>query len=153
MELERIIREALMEDIGDGDHTSLACINSDSKSRAKLIVKDNGIIAGIEIAKKVFEIYDPSLKIEQILNDGDQVKFGDIAFYVSGSAQAILATERLALNLMQRMSGIATQTHQASALLIGTKTKILDTRKTTPLLRAIEKEAVKIGGGTNHRFG
>ncbi len=153
MELVRFIREALIEDIGDGDHTSLACIDKNTQNKARLLVKDEGIIAGIDIAKIIFDTVDSSLQIKTVLTDGDHVKHGDVAFYVSGSAQSILAAERLVLNLMQRMSAIATQTFEATQILKGLKTKVLDTRKTTPLLRQIEKQSVKIGGGVNHRFG
>ncbi|PCH76097.1 MAG: nicotinate-nucleotide diphosphorylase (carboxylating) [Flavobacteriaceae bacterium] len=151
-ELELIISNAIREDIGEGDHSSLACIPSDAMGKAKLLVKDTGIIAGIEFAKRVFLQVDPSMKIETVLKDGDVVKHGDIAFYVTGKSQSILKTERLVLNAMQRMSAIATKTHSFVALLEGTNTKILDTRKTTPGIRALEKWAVKIGGGVNHRF-
>jgi len=151
-ELELIISNAIREDIGEGDHSSLACIPSDAVGKAKLLVKDTGIIAGIEFAKRVFTQVDPSMKIETILKDGDAVKHGDIAFYVAGKSQSILKTERLVLNAMQRMSAIATKTRFFVDLLEGTNTKILDTRKTTPGIRAIEKWAVKIGGGVNHRF-
>ena len=151
-ELDLIISNAIREDVGDGDHSSLACIPKEAKGKAKLLVKDNGIIAGVEMAKRVFHYVDPSLKIETIINDGDHVKYGDIVFYVEGSSQAILKSERLVLNIMQRMSAIATKTNEFMHLLDGTKTKVLDTRKTTPGIRAIEKWAVVIGGGENHRF-
>ena len=151
-ELRIIIKNALREDVGDGDHSSLACIPKDAKGKAKLLVKEAGIIAGIEFAKMIFEEVDRNLKVESILKDGDKVEIGDIAFYVSGSSQSILKAERLVLNSMQRMSAIATKTNQFAQKLEGTKTKILDTRKTTPGIRAIEKWAVKIGGGENHRF-
>ncbi|WBX72465.1 carboxylating nicotinate-nucleotide diphosphorylase [Tenacibaculum retecalamus] len=151
-ELDLIISNAIREDIGDGDHTSLSCIPSDATGKAKLLVKDDGIIAGVEFAKMVFKYVDADLQVETLINDGDEVKFGDIVFYVSGKSQAILMAERLVLNAMQRMSAIATKTKFFANLLEGTKTKVLDTRKTTPGIRAIEKWAVKIGGGENHRF-
>lgn len=151
-ELDLIISNAIREDIGDGDHTSLSCIPSDATGKAKLLVKDDGIIAGVEFAKMVFKYVDADLQVETLINDGDEVKFGDIVFYVSGKSQAILMAERLVLNAMQRMSAIATKTKFFANLLEGTKTKVLDTRKTTPGIRALEKWAVKIGGGENHRF-
>ncbi|MFD1316482.1 carboxylating nicotinate-nucleotide diphosphorylase [Namhaeicola litoreus] len=151
-ELQIIIKNALREDVGDGDHSSLACIPKEAKGKAKLLVKESGIIAGIEFAQMIFEEVDKNLEIEILLKDGDAVAVGDIAFYVSGSSQSILKAERLVLNSMQRMSAIATKTNEFAELLKGTKTKILDTRKTTPGIRAIEKWAVKIGGGENHRF-
>jgi nicotinate-nucleotide pyrophosphorylase (carboxylating) len=151
-ELELIITNAIREDIGDGDHTSLSCIPNEAIGKAKLLVKDEGIIAGVEFAKKVFNYVDTDLEIETLINDGDEVKHGDIVFYVSGKSQSILMAERLVLNAMQRMSAIATKTKFFANLLEGTKTKVLDTRKTTPGIRALEKWAVKIGGGKNHRF-
>ncbi|KAA2216845.1 carboxylating nicotinate-nucleotide diphosphorylase [Maribacter flavus] len=151
-ELEGIIANAIREDVGDGDHSSLACIPPDAKGKAKLLVKDEGIIAGIEFAKMVFEYVDKDMVFETVLEDGSKVKYGDIAFYVSGSSRSILLAERLVLNAMQRMSAIATKTKTFVDLLDGTGTKILDTRKTTPGIRALEKWAVKIGGGENHRF-
>ena len=151
-ELELIIKNGIREDIGEGDHSSLACIPEDAKGQAKLLVKENGIIAGVEFAKMIFKEVDPDLKVETFLIDGDEVKVGDIVFYVTGSSQSILKSERLVLNAMQRMSAIATKTKKFVKLLEGTHTKILDTRKTTPGIRAIEKWAVKIGGGENHRF-
>ncbi len=151
-ELQIIIANAIREDIGDGDHSSLACIPSSAKGKAKLLVKDEGIIAGIAFAKMVFAYVDQDLKIETLIQDGATVTHGDIAFYVEGSSQSILKAERLVLNAMQRMSAIATKTNYFVSLLEGTGTKILDTRKTTPGLRAPEKWAVKIGGGENHRF-
>ncbi len=151
-ELNLIIKNAIREDIGDGDHTSLSCIPSDALGKAKLLVKDDGIIAGIEFAKKVFSFVDKDLKVETFINDGEKVKYGDIVFHVSGKSQSILMAERLVLNAMQRMSAIATKTSFFADLLKGTKTKVLDTRKTTPGIRALEKWAVKIGGGENHRF-
>jgi nicotinate-nucleotide pyrophosphorylase (carboxylating) len=151
-ELDIIIANAIREDVGEGDHSSLACIPASAQGKAKLLVKDEGIIAGVEFAKMVFQYVDPDLKIETLLNDGDPVKYGDIVFTVHGSSQSILKAERLVLNAMQRMSAIATKTRFFADLLVGTQAKILDTRKTTPGIRAIEKWAVKIGGGENHRF-
>ena len=151
-EVDLIIVNAIREDIGDGDHSSLASIPYDAIGKAKLIVKEDGIIAGIEFAKRVFDYVDPGLKLEQLMEDGTEVKYGDICFYVSGNSQSILKSERLILNAMQRMSAISTKTKKFVDLLAGTKTKILDTRKTTPGIRALEKWAVKIGGGENHRF-
>ena len=151
-ELEIIISNAVREDVGDGDHSSLACIPATAEGKAKLLVKDQGIIAGVAFAQMVFEYIDKNLKVEVLIKDGTPVKYGDIVFYVEGSSQSILKAERLVLNAMQRMSAIATKTHQFAELLKRTKTKILDTRKTTPGIRALEKWAVKIGGGENHRF-
>ena len=151
-EVDLIIVNAIREDIGDGDHSSLASIPYDAIGKAKLLVKEDGIIAGIEFAKRVFDYVDPGLKLEQLMEDGTEVKYGDICFYVSGNSQSILKSERLILNAMQRMSAISTKTKKFVDLLAGTKTKILDTRKTTPGIRALEKWAVKIGGGENHRF-
>ena len=151
-EIDQIIINAIREDVGNGDHSSLACIPSEAQGKAKLLVKDDGIIAGIEFAKQVFTYVDPQIKIEQLIKDGDPVSYGDIAFYVEGASQSILKAERLVLNAMQRMSAIASKTNTFVKLLEGTKTQILDTRKTTPGIRALEKWAVKIGGGTNHRF-
>ena len=151
-ELDIIISNAIREDVGDGDHSSLACIPKDAKGKAKLLVKEAGIIAGVEMAKKIFNYVDADLKVETLINDGEIVTYGDVVFYVEGSSQSILKSERLVLNVMQRMSAIATKTKEFAKLLEGTKTKILDTRKTTPGIRAIEKWAVKIGGGENHRF-
>lgn len=151
-ELIGIIENAIREDIGPGDYSSLACIPAHAKGKAKLLVKDNGIIAGVEFAKMIFKQVDQSLEVEILINDGEAVKYGDIVFYVSGSSQSILKAERLVLNSMQRMSAIATKTNHFVKLLEGTETKILDTRKTTPGFRAAEKWAVKIGGGENHRF-
>jgi nicotinate-nucleotide pyrophosphorylase (carboxylating) len=151
-ELDIIIKNAIREDVGDGDHSSLACIPKEAKGKAKLLVKDEGIIAGVEFAKMVFNYIDESLKVETLIEDGAKVSFGDVVFYVEGSSQSILKAERLVLNAMQRMSAIATKTRLFADLLKGTKTKILDTRKTTPGIRALEKWAVKIGGGENHRF-
>ncbi|ARV05976.1 nicotinate-nucleotide diphosphorylase (carboxylating) [Polaribacter sp. SA4-10] len=151
-ELELIIKNAIREDIGEGDHTSLSCIPTAAKGQAKLLVKEDGIIAGVAFAKMVFNHVDADLEVETFINDGDKVKYGDIVFHVSGKSQSILMAERLVLNAMQRMSAIATKTAFFADLLKGTKTKVLDTRKTTPGIRAIEKWAVKIGGGENHRF-
>ncbi|MBO0322463.1 carboxylating nicotinate-nucleotide diphosphorylase [Muricauda sp. CAU 1633] len=151
-ELDLIIANAIREDIGDGDHSSLACIPTSATGKAKLLVKDEGIIAGVDFAKQVFQKVDPELQVEVLITDGSLVKYGDIVFYVEGSSQNILKAERLVLNAMQRMSAIATKTKQYVDLLEGTGTKILDTRKTTPGIRALEKWAVKIGGGENHRF-
>ncbi|WP_299053314.1 carboxylating nicotinate-nucleotide diphosphorylase [uncultured Polaribacter sp.] len=151
-ELELIIANAIREDIGDGDHTSLSCIPKEATGKAKLLVKEEGIIAGVAFAKQVFAYVDADLKVETFINDGEKVHFGDVVFHVSGKSQSILMAERLVLNAMQRMSAIATKTTFFANLLKGTKTKVLDTRKTTPGIRALEKWAVKIGGGENHRF-
>ena len=151
-ELLIIIQNGIREDIGPGDYSSLACIPNSAKGKAKLLVKDTGIIAGVEFAKMIFQNVDPTLEVETFINDGADVKHGDVVFHVSGSSQSILKAERLVLNSMQRMSAIATKTNQYVKLLEGTKSKILDTRKTTPGFRACEKWAVKIGGGENHRF-
>lgn len=151
-ELQLIIENAIREDVGDGDHSSLACIPMDAQGKAKLLVKDSGIIAGVEFAQMIFNYVDKDLKIETFIQDGASVKYGDEVFHVFGSSQSILKAERFVLNSMQRMSAIATKTRFFADLLEGTKTKILDTRKTTPGIRAIEKWAVKIGGGENHRF-
>ncbi|WP_299521242.1 carboxylating nicotinate-nucleotide diphosphorylase [Winogradskyella sp.] len=151
-EIELIIANAIREDVGDGDHSSLACIPATAMGKAKLLVKDEGIIAGVEFAKLVFNYVDTNMKVEVLIEDGSTVKYGDIAFYVEGASQSILKAERLVLNAMQRMSAIATKTKTFVDLLEGTGTKILDTRKTTPGIRALEKWAVKIGGGENHRF-
>lgn len=150
--LDLIIKNAIREDIGDGDHTSLSCIPPDAEGKAKLLVKDEGVIAGVEFAKQVFKYVDTNLMVTTFVNDGEKVKYGDIVFHVSGKSQSILMAERLVLNAMQRMSAIATKTAFFADLLEGTKTKVLDTRKTTPGIRALEKWAVKIGGGENHRF-
>jgi nicotinate-nucleotide pyrophosphorylase (carboxylating) len=151
-ELDIIIQNGIREDIGPGDYSSLACIPNNAIGKAKLLVKDIGIIAGVDFAKMIFKNVDPTLEVETFINDGTEVKHGDIVFHVSGSSQSILKAERLVLNSMQRMSAIATKTNEFVKLLYGTKTKILDTRKTTPGFRACEKWAVKIGGGENHRF-
>jgi len=151
-EIELIIANAIREDVGDGDHTSLSCIPDTAIGKAKLLVKDDGIIAGVEFAKEVFKYVDADLQVETLIEDGSAVNYGDIVFYVQGKSQSILMAERLVLNAMQRMSAIATKTKLFVDLLEGTKTQILDTRKTTPGIRALEKWAVKIGGGVNHRF-
>lgn len=153
LKLEPFIRLALAEDVGDGDHTSLSTIPKGTEGKARLIVKDKGIIAGVEVALEIFRIVDPQLKTEVFIRDGAEVDHGDIAFYVEGSVHSILVAERLVLNTMQRMSGIASTTNRIVRLLEGTGTKVLDTRKTTPGLRYLEKLAVKIGGGVNHRIG
>ncbi|MFT5237846.1 MAG: nicotinate-nucleotide pyrophosphorylase (carboxylating) [Flavobacteriaceae bacterium] len=152
-EIDLIIVNAIREDVGEGDHSSLACIPEEATGKAKLLVKDTGIIAGIDFAKQVFNFVDPGLKLDIKIKDGDVVKYGDVCFYVSGLSQSILKSERLVLNAMQRMSAIATKTNEFVKLLEGSGTEILDTRKTTPGTRALEKWAVKIGGGENHRFG
>tara|TARA_Y100000588_G_C14132136_1_gene872114 strand:+ start:340 stop:1197 length:858 start_codon:yes stop_codon:yes gene_type:complete len=151
-EIDLIIENAIREDVGSGDNSSLACIPAEAKGKAKLLVKDKGILAGVDFALKVFKYVDPNLKIEVLIKDGRTIERGDIAFYVEGSSQSILKAERLVLNAMQRMSAIATKTNTFVQKLEGTNTKILDTRKTTPGIRALEKWAVKIGGGENHRF-
>jgi len=151
--LEILIKSALKEDIGEGDHTTLACIPEDIKGKAHLIVNEEGILAGVNVAEKIFKIIDPATEFELILNDGHRTKPGDIAFKITGSVHTIFKSERLVLNIMQRMSGIATQTNTYVRKLKGLKTKILDTRKTTPGMRLLEKNAVKIGGGENHRIG
>lgn len=151
--LEQFVALALQEDVGDGDHTSLSTIPAEVRGEAKLLVKDAGTLAGVTVAKNIFNIIDPGLQIDVSMEDGVQVKSGDIAFFVQGGVHSILKAERLVLNVMQRMSGIATRTNLYAKQLIGTKAKVLDTRKTTPLLRFLEKEAVRIGGGANHRFG
>tara|TARA_R110000868_G_scaffold132527_1_gene343673 strand:+ start:4300 stop:5157 length:858 start_codon:yes stop_codon:yes gene_type:complete len=151
-ELQLLISNAIREDVGDGDHSSLACIPETAQGNAKLLVKDNGIIAGVAFAKMIFNYVDPKMKVETFIEDGATVKYGDVVFHVSGSSQSILKAERMVLNSMQRMSAIATKTNSYVKLLVGTNTKILDTRKTTPGFRVAEKWAVKIGGGENHRF-
>jgi len=151
--LEAFILNALAEDIGDGDHTSISTIPQGQTGKGKLLIKDNGIIAGIDISLEIFKAVDPKLQIEILIHDGESVKPGDIAFYVNGSVHSILKAERLVLNIMQRMSGIASTTNRIVKILKGTGTRVLDTRKTTPGLRYLEKLAVKIGGGVNHRFG
>jgi nicotinate-nucleotide pyrophosphorylase (carboxylating) len=151
-EIDLIIANAIREDVGAGDHSSLACIPYDAAGKANLLVKEDGVISGVEFAKRVFNYVDPGLKIDVLIEDGSWVKPGDICFYVSGNSQSILKSERLILNAMQRMSAISTKTKKFVDILQGTSTKILDTRKTTPGIRALEKWAVKIGGGKNHRF-
>lgn len=151
--LQQFINDALKEDIGEGDHTSLATIPASASGKAKLLIKDNGVIAGVELALEIFKAVDADLKVDVFIQDGSSVKYGDVALTVSGNARSILAAERLVLNTMQRMSGIATTTNQIVKQLATTNTKVLDTRKTTPNLRFLEKWAVQIGGGINHRFG
>ena len=151
-ELNSLIENAIREDVGAGDYSSLACIPENAQGKAKLLVKEEGIIAGVTFAKMIFEYVDPNMKIETFIEDGTPVKNGDVVFHVSGSSQSILKSERVVLNTMQRMSAIATKTNKFVQLLEGTSTKVLDTRKTTPGFRVAEKWAVKIGGGENHRF-
>lgn len=151
--IDDLLTLAFAEDIGDGDHTTLSTIPADETGRQRLIIKEEGILAGVEIARKVFEKFDPSLKMTVYINDGAHVKPGDIAFEVEGPVRSLLQTERVMLNIMQRMSGIATTTERYQSRLEGLKTKVLDTRKTTPGMRMLEKEAVRIGGGCNHRIG
>lgn len=151
--VDQFIINALTEDVGDGDHTSLATVPADTTGKAKLLVKDNGVLAGVELAVEIFRIVDEKLKLTIFLKDGADVKYGDVAFEVEGNAQSILKAERLVLNCMQHMSGIATRTNEIVDVLKGYNTKVLDTRKTTPGLRYLEKWAVRIGGGVNHRFG
>lgn len=151
--VDQLIDLSFAEDIGDGDHTTLCCIPADEMGKSRLIIKEEGILAGVDIALMVFKKFDPTLKTTLFMHDGDKVKPGDIAFEVEGKVQSLLQTERLMLNIMQRMSGIATVTHKYMEELKGLKTKVLDTRKTTPGMRLLEKEAVKIGGGVNHRIG
>lgn len=153
MTIDEIILKALREDIGEGDHTSLSTIPANASGKARLLIKENGVLAGVDIARKVFYHTDDRIAMEQFIEDGTRVKKGDIAFEVSGSSISLLTAERTALNFMQRMSGIATQTRMMVDAIDGLPTKILDTRKTTPLLREVEKEAVRLGGGYNHRFG
>lgn len=151
-ELDIIISNAIREDVGEGDHTTLSCIPPQATGKAKLLVKDKGVIAGVEFAEMVFNYIDSGLQIKKLINDGEKVKHGDVVFYVQGKSQSILAAERVVLNAMQRMSAIATKTKLFADLIKETKAKVLDTRKTTPGIRALEKWAVKIGGGVNHRF-
>jgi nicotinate-nucleotide pyrophosphorylase (carboxylating) len=150
--IQKFIQSAFAEDIGPGDYSSLSAIPEGTQGRAKLIIKDEGTLAGIEMAEKIFNAFDPRLKVERLLKDGDSVKFGDIGLIVSGPAASILSSERLVLNCMQRMSGIATLTHRLTQKIIHTKARLMDTRKTTPNFRLMEKWAVHIGGGVNHRF-
>ena len=151
--VDRLIDLSFAEDIGDGDHTTLCCIPADAMGRSRLIIKEDGILAGVEVAKEVFRRFDPEMQVEVIMPDGTPVKKGDIAMIVSGRVRSLLQTERLMLNIMQRMSGIATMTARYVKRLEGTGTRVLDTRKTTPGMRMLEKQAVKIGGGCNHRIG
>lgn len=150
---DRLIYLAFAEDIGDGDHTTLCCIPEDAMGKSHLLIKEDGILAGVEVAKRVFAKFDPTMQVEVLINDGTPVKKGDIAMVVTAKVRSLLQTERLMLNIMQRMSGIATMTNKYVERLKGTKTHVLDTRKTTPGLRMLEKQAVKIGGGMNHRIG
>ena len=151
--IERLIDLSFAEDIGDGDHTTLSSIPADAMGKNMLLIKEDGVLAGIDMALRIFHRFDPTLQVEVLINDGAEVKKGDIAMYVTGSVRSLLQTERLMLNVMQRMSGIATMTRRYVRQLEGTNTRVLDTRKTTPGMRIMEKEAVRIGGGTNHRIG
>ena len=151
--IDRLIDLAFAEDIGDGDHTTLSCIPATAMGKSKLLIKEAGILAGIEVAKEVFRRFDPTMKVEVFINDGTEVKPGDVAFYVSGRLQSLLQAERILLNIMQRMSGVATQTAVYANKIKDLHTKVLDTRKTTPGMRVLDKMAVKIGGGENHRMG
>jgi nicotinate-nucleotide pyrophosphorylase (carboxylating) len=152
-DFKQLISLWFAEDIGDGDHTTLSCIPASAKGKSQLIIKENGVIAGVNVAREIFKAFDPELNMNVYIQDGAEVKVGDIAFDVEGKVQSLLQTERLMLNIMQRMSGVATRTREYVKALEGTKTRVLDTRKTTPGLRLLEKEAVKIGGGVNHRIG
>ncbi len=152
-DFEQLISLWFAEDIGDGDHTTLSCIPASAMGKSQLIVKENGVLAGVEVAREIFRAFDSGLKMTVFIADGAEVKVGDVAFVVEGKVQSLLQTERLMLNIMQRMSGVATCTREFVKALEGTKTRVLDTRKTTPGLRLLEKEAVKIGGGVNHRIG
>ena len=151
--VDRLIDLSFAEDIGDGDHTTLCCIPEDAMGKSKLLIKEDGILAGVEIAKEVFHRFDPTMQVEVLMGDGTKVKKGDVAMIVTGKVRSLLQTERLMLNIMQRMSGIATMTAKYVDRLEGTHTRVLDTRKTTPGMRMLEKQAVKIGGGCNHRIG
>ena len=151
--IDRLIDLAFAEDIGDGDHTTLSCIPEDAMGKSKLLIKEPGVLAGVEIAKEIFHRFDPTMQVEMMMEDGSEVKPGDVAMVVTGKVRSLLQTERLMLNVMQRMSGIATMTRRYVKQLEGTHTRVLDTRKTTPGMRMLEKEAVKIGGGVNHRIG
>lgn len=151
--IDALIDLSFAEDIGDGDHTTLCCIPEDAMGKSKLLIKEDGVLAGIEVAKEVFHRFDPTMQVEVFIEDGTEVKVGDVAMIVTGKTQSLLQTERLMLNIMQRMSGIATMTRRYVKRLEGTGTRILDTRKTTPGMRMLEKQAVKIGGGVNHRIG
>ena len=150
--IDKLIDLAFAEDIGDGDHTTLSCIPATAMGKSKLLIKEAGVLAGIEVAKEIFNRFDPTMKVEVFINDGTEVKPGDVAMVVEGKVQSLLQTERLMLNVMQRMSGIATYTNTVVKLLEGTRTKLLDTRKTTPCMRIFEKYAVRVGGGNNHRY-
>ena len=152
-DFKQLISLWFAEDIGDGDHTTLSCIPATALGKSQLIVKENGVLAGVEVAREIFKAFDPELKMTVYITDGTEVKVGDIVFDVEGKVQSLLRTERLMLNIMQRMSGVASRTREYVKALEGTKTRVLDTRKTTPGLRLLEKEAVKIGGGVNHRIG
>jgi len=152
-DFEQLISLWFAEDIGDGDHTTLSCIPATATGKSQLIIKENGVLAGVEVAREIFRAFDPELNMTTFILDGADVKAGDVAFVVEGRIQSLLQTERLMLNIVQRMSGIATRTREYVKALEGTKTRVLDTRKTTPGLRLLEKEAVKIGGGVNHRIG
>lgn len=151
--IDELITLAFAEDIGDGDHTTLCCIPSTEMGKSRLIIKESGVLAGVEMAQRIFKHFDPDMRMDIFICDGAEVKKGDIAFTVEGRVQSLLQTERLVLNVMQRMSGIATTTRRYVKALEGTKTRVLDTRKTTPGMRMLEKEAVRIGGGVNHRIG
>lgn len=151
--IDRLIDLAFAEDIGDGDHTTLSCIPDDAMGRSRLLIKETGVLAGVEIAREIFHRFDPEMQVEVLMGDGTEVKPGDVAMIVSGKVRSLLQTERLMLNVMQRMSGIATMTRRYVKQLEGTHTRVLDTRKTTPGMRMLEKEAVRIGGGVNHRIG
>ncbi|MAJ06859.1 MAG: nicotinate-nucleotide diphosphorylase (carboxylating) [Crocinitomicaceae bacterium] len=153
MELKKFVKLSIDEDVRDGDHSSLSCISSKQQGSAQLLVKENGVIAGIEVVKEIFKTFDKDIKFEALINDGDKVNYGEVVFKVYGSSRSLLTIERLVLNVMQRMSEIATLTKKYVVQISGFKTRILDTRKTTPLNRFLEKEAVRIGGGVNHRFG
>ena len=150
---DKLIDLSFAEDIGDGDHTTLCCIPDDAMGKSRLIIKEDGILAGVEVAKEVFNRFDPTMQVEVLMGDGTKVKKGDVAMIVTGKVRSLLQTERLMLNIMQRMSGIATMTAKYVERLEGTHTRVLDTRKTTPGMRMLEKQAVKIGGGCNHRIG
>ena len=152
-DFDQLIKLWFAEDIGDGDHTTLSCIPATEMGKSQLIIKENGVLAGVEVAREIFRAFDPDLKMTVFIQDGAEVKVGDVAFVVEGKVQSLLQTERLMLNIMQRMSGVATRTREYVKALEGTNTRVLDTRKTTPGLRLLEKEAVKIGGGVNHRIG
>jgi nicotinate-nucleotide pyrophosphorylase (carboxylating) len=152
-QLHNFLITAFKEDVGNGDHTSMACIDADATGEAKLLFKDNGIVAGIDLAEQIFRFYDPDLRLQKLVSDGDKVSYGDTGFIVKGRARSILSCERIVLNCLQRLSGIATRTRAMTEKISGTKAKLLDTRKTTPGMRFLEKWAVTVGGGHNHRFG